>query len=217
MYYKSSRYASTAILVEKLIASYADWMMEYVDWRGWSPYLLTFMFKPMTGRVMEKMADEVERVYSIFLTRAVRKPRLSCCSDLPLLLAVPDLPVAKRQKSTLSDVSINDGLHVHGIMVVPRNSRLKTDVVVHFRKYEGLYVKNRLLRLDVRPIEHNLEAVVDYAFKSVKRKKCDPDDILLFPKATANFVGNLGRNRGNLGTVPVSNRSQAHKASSDIL
>jgi hypothetical protein len=169
--------------MENLIASYADWMMEYVDWRGWSPFLLTFMFKPLTGRVMEKMADEVERVYSTFVTRAVRKPRLSCCSDLPLLLAVPDLPVAKRRKSALSDVSINDGLHVHGIMVVPWNSRLKTDVVAHFRKYEDLYVKNRLLRLDVRAIEHSLGGVTDYAFKSVKKGRCDRDDVLVFPKA----------------------------------
>jgi uncharacterized caspase-like protein len=101
----------------------------------------------------------------------------------PRLLAVSDRPVAQRRKSTLCDVSINDGLHVHGILVVPWDSRLKTDVVSHFQKYERMYVKNRLLRLDVRPIEHNLEAVVDYAFKSVKRKKCDPDYILLFPKA----------------------------------
>jgi hypothetical protein len=146
------------------------------------------MFKPLTARVMEKMADEVERVYSTFVTRAVRKPRLSCCRDLPLLLAVPDLPVAKRRKSTLSDVSINDGLHVHGIMVVPWNSRLKTDVVAHFRKYENLYVKKHLLRLDVRPIEHNLIGVTDYAFKSIKMGKCDRDDVLVFPKAHSELL-----------------------------
>jgi hypothetical protein len=183
MYYRSGRYSSKCLPVQTLIASYADWMMEYVLWRGWSPYLLTFMFKPLTGRVMEKMADEVERVYSTFLTRDLRKPRLSCCSDLPLLLAVPDLPVAKRRKSTLSDVSVNDGLHAHGIMMMPWNSRLKTDVVAHFRKYENLYVKNRLLRLDVRPIEHNLGEVTDYAFKSVKMGRCDRDAVLVFPKA----------------------------------
>jgi hypothetical protein len=153
------RYSSSNL--SKLINGYSKWIKQYLD-EGWRPFLLSFMFKPLcNGGKMVQMNDEIERVYSTLITRVVRNPRSPFQSHLsPILIVVPDLPVRKRQKQPLNNLSINCGLHMHG------------------------YVKNRLLRLDVEVIDSNLAYVVDYAFKSVKKHKVDFDDILIFPKPT---------------------------------
>ena len=124
--------------IEQLIKGYSEWIDKYVD-QGWNAFLMTLMFKPLTGghkAIMDQMNDEVDRVYSTFLTRVMRNPR----SDLwkyhtPVLIAVHDRPVARQQKQKLHNVTINDGMHMHGILVVPWDSRLKRDVVSHFEKY----------------------------------------------------------------------------------
>jgi hypothetical protein len=151
------------------------------------------MFKPLKGKqeaIMQQMNDEVDRVYSTFITRVVRKPNSVYQKYLysrPLLIAVPDRPVPKHAKQRLKDVTINNGRHMHGILVVPWDCRLKQDVVSHFEKFRDLYVKNRLLRLDVRAIESNLPGVVDYAFKSMKDKEFGYDGIAVFPKSEAEL------------------------------
>jgi hypothetical protein len=171
--------------LSKLINEYSKWIKQYLD-EGWRPFLLSFMFKPLcNGGKMVQMNDEIDRVYSTLITRVVRNPRSPFQSHLsPILIVVPDFPVRKRQKQSLNNLSINCGLHMHGILVMPPSSRLKQDVVSHFKEHEPLYVKNRLLRLDVEVIDSNLAYVVDYAFKSVKKHKVDFDDILIFPKPT---------------------------------
>jgi hypothetical protein len=154
---------------------------------------MTFMFKPLKGSqeaIMHQMNDEIDRVYSTFVTRVVRKPNVVFQRYLcqrPILIAAPDRPVAKNKKYRLKDVTINDGRHMHGILVMPWASRLKQDVVSHFEKFRRLYVKNRLLRLDVRAIESNLPGVVGYAFKSMKGREFGYDDILIFPKSEAEL------------------------------
>jgi hypothetical protein len=172
-----------------LIQSYSQWIQEYVDIYNFNPFLMTFMFKPLKGSheaIMHQMKDEIDRVYSTFLTRVIRKPNSVYQRYLrsrPMLIAAPDRPVPKHKKQRLSDVTINDGRHIHGILAVPRCCRLKEDVVSHFQQYKRLYVKNRLLGLDVRAIESDLPRVVDYAFKSVTANKFEYDDILILPKS----------------------------------
>jgi hypothetical protein len=177
----------------ELIIACSQWIQQYIDNYGWNPFLMTFMFKPLKGKheaIMQQMSDEVDRVYSTFVTRVVRKPNSMYQKYLnyrPLLIAVPDRPVAKHAKQRLKDVTINNGRHVHGILVVPWDCRLKQDVVSHFEKFRKLYVKNRLLRLDVRAIESNLPGVVDYAFKSMKGREFGYDNIVIFPKSEAEL------------------------------
>jgi hypothetical protein len=171
-----------------LIDAYSQWIQKYVDEKGWNPFLLTFMYKPLRGpteAIAHQMKDEVDRVYSTFITRVVRNPNSKHQEHLrPILVAVPDRPVAKYEKQRIKDVTINNGRHMHGLLVVPWDCRFKRDVRAHFEKYSKLYVKNRLLRLDVCPIDSNLEDVVDYAFKSVKNRRFNCDDIIIFPKSS---------------------------------
>jgi hypothetical protein len=63
-------------------------------------------------------------------------------------------------------------------LCVPWTSRLRVDVATHFKTKQAIYVKNRLLRIDVTPIYS--ADVVDYAFKSLKNGNATPDDIQVY-------------------------------------
>jgi hypothetical protein len=166
---------------EQLIAGYSKLIQERID-HGFDGYFLSFMFKPLAGppktRLIQ-MNDEVQRVYSTFVTRVVRNPRSEVNkASLPFLITVPDRPTFKRNNQKISDLKINNGLHLHGILCVPGTSRLRVDVPTHFKTKEAVYVKNRLLRIDVTPIYS--ADVVDYAFKSLKKGNATPDDIQVY-------------------------------------
>jgi hypothetical protein len=162
----------SSLELSELIADYSKWIEQYLD-EGRRPFLLSFMFKPLPNNgKMVQMNDEVERIYSTLIMRVARKSRSPFQSHLsPILIAVPDFPVRKRGKQPLNNLSINSGLHMHGILLMPPGSRLKQDLVSYFKEHESLYVKNRLLGLDVKPIDSNMPGVVDYVFKSVKNGK----------------------------------------------
>jgi hypothetical protein len=170
---------------QQIIAGYAELIQRRIDQDGSNAFLLTFMFKPFAGSeksVLIRMNDEVQGVYSTFVTRVVRNPRSeSQKASLPLLITAPDRPVFKLEKQRLSDVKINNGLHIHGILCVPWKCRLKVDVATHFAEKKSVYVKNRLLRIDVRPIySSKVTGVVDYAFKALKNGNATPDDIQVY-------------------------------------
>jgi hypothetical protein len=163
---------------------------------GWQPFLLTFLFTPISGShktKMRVMVNAVERFYATLLTRVVRKPLSPQSRDrLPLLLCAPDFPVAKRNKGTNSvsrDTHINDGLHWHGLLMVPPRSRLKEDFASYLVKNE-LHYRNdlsRLLGLHVEPIVYGFDRIVDYVFKGVLSGKFSFDDFLVLPKSQKEF------------------------------
>ena len=173
------------ITPKQIIAGYTELIQRHIDKKGDNAFLLTFMFKSLVGSrqsVLIRMDDEVQRVYSTFVTRAARNPRSPTQEAfLPFLITVPDGPVSKRKKQRPSDVQINGGLHIHGILCVPWKCRLKVDVPTHFAQKTAVYVKNRLLRIHVEPIHSsNVAKVVDYAFKSLKNGNATPDDIQIY-------------------------------------
>jgi hypothetical protein len=177
--------------VQDIVAGYAQLIQRRVD-AGWRPYLVSFMFKHLSGRpdaVLARMFDEAERVYSTFLTRVVRRP-LSPRSigELPVLVAVPDLPVGKSSKP-LRQVVLNNGLHLHGLLAVPPRSRLPVPASEHFRTMQALYVRDRsrLDRVDVRPIDSDVERAVEYALKSLRRRRFGVDDVLVLPRALSEL------------------------------
>lgn len=173
------------ITPKRVIAGYSQLIQRHIDKKTDNAFLITFMFKSLAGSrqsVLMRMNNEVQRVYSTFVTRAVRNPRSPTQEALlPFLITVPDRPVFKRKKQKLSDVRINGGLHIHGILCVPWKCRLKVDVPTHFVERKALYTKNRLLRIHVEPIySSNVAKVVDYAFKALKNKNATPDDIQIY-------------------------------------
>src|SRR5271156_523491 len=105
------------ITPKQIIAGYSELVQRQIDHEGFNAFLLSFMFKPLAGSTKTRliqMNDEVQRVYSTFVTSVVRRPKSPFRkASLPLLITVPDRPVYKLKKQRLSDVRINDGLHLH--------------------------------------------------------------------------------------------------------
>jgi hypothetical protein len=174
------------------ISHFTELIEKRVTGDGWNAYLMTFMFHPLSGSTQAKlqsMKDAVYRFYATFLTRVVRKPKsVFHAGDRPLLFAAPDYPVPKRKKQSPSDFAINDGLHFHGIMVVPLKSRLKEDLIGHLQSRFLTYVKSPLKRIETALIENRAGFVTDYAFKSVKRNRFSVDDVILLPKSRAEIA-----------------------------
>ena len=101
------------------------------------------------------MTKDIEQFYRTLVTRVVRKPRTAQIHQLPKLIALPDRPVLKHFKQALEDVVVNDGLHVHGITMIPERSRLDCELDDHVRQ-SGIYTDSRYTRIrhiDVRKIE----------------------------------------------------------------
>jgi hypothetical protein len=160
---------------------------------GWVPTLLTFTFDQVPGErsiVMKRMIDEVERVYRTFLTRVVRNP-VRDFGEVPLLIGGLDLPVLKHGKVRLSAHGlVNDGLHAHGVLLMPSVSRLKTTAADHFEGRQRLYVRagKPLTSLHAKPIESNVRGTTDYALKSLKNGRLSYEDaLIILPRATTEL------------------------------
>ncbi len=177
--------------INDALAGYSQLAIDRIG-EGWHPYLATLKFAPLPGKpeaVIAQMKAEAELVYKKLLTRVVRRP-LSARSRtlLPIMVAVPDAPVGKRDKP-LVDVVVNGGLHLHGLLLVPPVSRLPVGVDEHFRQRQASYVgdQRRLRCVDVRPIDRDLPRVIDYLMKSLRRRRFASrdvlDDVLVLPRA----------------------------------
>jgi hypothetical protein len=165
--------------------------------RGFTPYFMTFMFKSIKGNQRTKwnrMRREIERVYSTMLTHIIRSPRSTPLHDFPLLIAYPDRPVPKHEKQPLKRITINDGLHPHGMLLDPPWTRMPETIDEHVARYHSLYVwpGHPLLSIHVEPATHNLPRVIDYAMKSFKRGRFDLDDVLVLPKSQTEMPGRPG-------------------------
>jgi hypothetical protein len=156
---------------------------------GWSCHLLTILFSQLPGprtAVINRMKDEVHRVYSTLLTRVHRKPRTAPTDELPVLVGAVDLPVHKRDKTSGPMVFCNGGLHVHALLLMPPVSRLKGSLADHFREKRTLYAASgrSIQRIDVRPVVEDHRCVVDYVLKTVLNGRLSYDDaVLVLPRS----------------------------------
>ena len=109
---------------------------------------------------------------------------------VPRVFAFVDWPVFKRERPTLKDVTINDGLHVHAVVLVPWRSRLQTGLKNHVEERQALYLGHhgRLRRVHVARIEAGTEAqVVDYTMKTWRGRRMGMDDVLVLPRAASEL------------------------------
>jgi hypothetical protein len=167
---------------------------------GWSCHFITFPFAQLPGprsAVIQAMNGEIQRVYSTFVTRTHRKPRTTPTHDLPILIGTADLQVYKRDPTSSPLILCNGGLHFHGLLLVPPDTRLGVPVDEHFREYEDMYIGRRRLitKLDVRPITETPEHAVDYAFKTILRGRVSYDDGVLILPRTRDELGPVGERR----------------------
>lgn len=160
---------------------------------GWSAYLVTLVFQHFAGArqvVLNRMKDEVQRVYSTLVTKVHKRPKTAPVDKLPVLIAVADLPVFK-WNGTKASSSCNDGLHFHAILMLPPASRLKESMVEHFQSNADRYLgpKELVDRIHVRPITHDHQRVVDYVFKAVINRRIPYEEaILVLPRTRSELA-----------------------------
>ena len=127
------------------------------------------------------MHQEIEKIYGRLATRMVRKPRSpKWVGLLPIGLFSPDFPVPKfsiGKKSTIADVSINDGLHMHGIVLGNRWGRIPIGLHEHFREKMDHYRYSQNPANSYRAHRYNAEEVVSYALKGLVKRTVSLDDI----------------------------------------
>jgi hypothetical protein len=171
--------------LNSLINGHAQWIQRYLD-QGWDGYLFTLTFNELPGKRETKliqMHQEVTRLYGRLATRMIRKPRSPKWTKLlPIGIFISDMPVPKSrkgQKSTIADVSINDGLQMDGIVLGNRWGRIRVPLDQYFAENAGKYVGGKIRNIDVQRITHESGYVVDYALKSLLKRTASNDDILV--------------------------------------
>jgi hypothetical protein len=87
---------------------------------------------------------------------------------LPKGVFFPDVPGYRKSNSNIREVSINDGIHFHGIMVATQECRLKEPLHLHLGRKRKLYVRGKICRINAEAIETRAAFVTDYSGKAIK-------------------------------------------------
>jgi hypothetical protein len=171
--------------IASFIAGHTHWIDGLVQ-NDWKTYYVSVLFHPLNGNrqsQLEQMKREINRLYTRLATRTVKDTRSPTWKRyLPVGIFVPDLPVGKykgQTKITIADASINDGLHINGIIVANRWGKIRTGLVKHFKDNRDCYKTGTVRSIGVTRIKDDLGDVVDYAFKCVKRRAFSVDDVML--------------------------------------
>jgi hypothetical protein len=167
-----------------LVRIYGKWIKEYLDTETWNGYLITMNLKALhrPPNPIEQMHQEIIIFYSKLLISVVRNPTRPTWSDrLPRGLFFPDSFLGYK-KMTRGDILLNDGLHMRGIMIVPKKSRLKYPLNVLIQRNETYYYGDKLKDIHIEAIEDNSVEVTEYGGKSVQRERFSADDILILPR-----------------------------------
>jgi hypothetical protein len=184
-----SRVHRAEIVDPGVLEGYRKWVCK-LQAQGFDAYLLTLEFRPLRGgpsAMLDQMKLAIQQFYSRILTdivriRARRRPPLD---GFPPLIAAPDMPVGKYNGNSGSPASrINDGIHWHAIMLIPRRNILNASLDQHIAAQHSRLVKDTaLISIHAKPITRTPEKVVRYVMKCIERLRFGGDDIEILPKA----------------------------------
>src|SRR5262249_44802402 len=152
--------------------------------QGWNGYFLSFMFSQISGSDASRLL-EMKKHLGWFYGRLAKAsvPKASSVKwsqFLPQLILAPDLPVPKRSKVQLRDVTMNNGLHWHGLALInPLAPKLYEPLDAHISSNLGKYLTGSIRQIDVKPITYKPEYVTGYGMKGLKRSSFSNDDVLI--------------------------------------
>ena len=159
----------------------------------WTAYLVTFMSDALPGSTesrLRQMAREIEHFYTTLITRVTRRPnRGADVERCPRLFALPDLP-REGSRSSPGDVTVNVGLHFHGVLLLPTRSRLRCGLGEHLAANRGLYLGNhgKLRDIHTEEITSDPGRVADYVFKLWKRNPEFGDHHVVLPRSRSELA-----------------------------
>lgn len=175
---------------QQYVDGLAKMTLDYID-DGFEGYMTTFMFRSLPNNdniAKNVMRNEITRVYGRFLTEVVRNPwSKKNRNSRPVLLGCPDWPVPKAKKTSAKIGGT--GIHFGSILLIPPFNRLVMGVKDHFERKSVYTRSDYLQRIDTTHVGGDFEKAVGYTFKSLTRRRCTIDDILILPSAsTENFM-----------------------------
>jgi hypothetical protein len=135
------------------------------------------------------MKKHLEWFYGRLAKASVPKPSIEKWSRfLPRVILAPDLPVLKHARGSLRDVTMNDGIHWHGLaMVHPSTPKLCEGLDLHIQKNLSRYLVGSIREIDIEPITHTPQKVTGYGLKGLKRSLFSDDDVLIFPRSISEL------------------------------
>jgi hypothetical protein len=114
-------------------------------------------------------------------------PKASSPKWSPFLLRVivaADLSVCRRSKRDSRDVTINNGIHWHGLAQVnPLTSKLDVTLDLHIKANPTKYHLGSIQEIDATPITHRPRHVTRYGMKGLERRQFSIDEVLIFPRS----------------------------------
>ena len=189
--------------VRRLLESYGQWVHDDMAC-GWHGYFLSFMFSQIPGSDASRMLEMRKHLgwfYGRLAKASVPKASSPTWSPfLPKVIFSPDLPVPKHSKARLKDLTMNNGIHWHGLALInPLAPKFYGPLDVHIRQNLGKYLCGSIREIGIRPITHRPEYVTGYGMKGLKRSSLSNDDVLIFPRS----VSELPTNETDLRKGPV--------------
>ena len=110
---------------------------------------MTFLFHHIPGPAQEQIRQMQKKCLVLWeagkLDRTQAKVTQNALIFCPELCSFPMGPVTSAEKQTVREVTINDGLHYHGLLLVPTKSRLKVPFLQHLRDKKRAYNRRSIL------------------------------------------------------------------------
>lgn len=197
---------------ERIVRAYAKWVEELVE-DGWNPFLLTIMFRPLSGkearietqmldrpqypgsikdyRIRSQMLEEAERIIWWISRAMVRNPWSETgWRRLPRVLYSLDWPIPKRKKKDSKwMMNVNDGIHVQGIFLKRQSTQIGMSIVRYVRENQVMLLGKfgKVEEIDVEPIHRTPKIAADYVLKAYKRRLVNDSGIMTLPKALSEM------------------------------
>lgn len=182
------------------LVAYGQWMKGKSTDPNVDLFLTTIVFKHLGGlqraTALDIMRREVEIFTGALLKRLFRNPNSSLLTDRNFAIFLfPDLPVRKSKskndgyKKNADLLAVNHGLHLHGLLIVPKISRLKGEnFIEHIRTKHGTYCppNGKIQEIHLVPIT-DAEKATAYAAKHLYRGSFDVSDMIVAPKARSEM------------------------------
>jgi hypothetical protein len=181
---------------QSLIHAYGQWIHDYRA-HNWNCYFFTFVFDNIPGSDTSRIGEMKEQLgwfYGRLAKASVPRPSQEKWSAfLPRAILVPDFPVFKNERQSLREITINNGLHWHGLVVqppLPRRPKLQEDLDTHVMGNLHRYLVGNIRRIDVVPIKERPQYVTGYGMKALTKGRISQDEVLIFPRSVGELPTN---------------------------
>lgn len=226
---------------ERYLQAYAKHIDEYVA-DGWNPFLLTITFRQLSGkegridaqfldqqkwkgskkdlRIRSQMLEEAERIIWWISRAMVRNPWSDTgWEKLPRLFYSLDWPVRKRNKKLSKRImTVNDGVHIQGILLKRRSTLLKQRFVDYVRENQKRLLGKfgKVDEIDVEPIDRTPQVAGQYILKAYKRRLVEDSGIMTLPYALSEMKSRNSKVAYRSNASKTSNMSKKSNAPTPV-